>query len=146
MRTEQLMRWLILLLPALACMSAPGADSPAVASDRAAQGESATRGDRARIDRLRHQIKQLTDLSPLTVGKALAILGTRKGASRDAGTYNAEWALAPTDLIDGGRVGKGTNRPYAYVDITPAASVGLTFEDVASPLLHVPYTTESLGG
>ena len=136
------LRWLRLPVAALALLSAPMAHAqPAAASPTARTGSPGRRRDPARITQLLQRIKQLSELpTPLSEDKALAILQTRKGSSREAGKRNLEWALAPTGLIAGGRIGHGTNRPYAYLEITPAPSLGLTFEDVAQLMLHAPYT------
>jgi hypothetical protein len=132
------MRWLRLFLVALALLGPPMAPSRPAAAAQAAEGESRAKLDRARIDRLRRQIKRLTEQSPLTVDRALAILGSQKGAGGATSRVNFQWKLVPTDLIDGGRIGTLADR--AFVDIKPAAGLGLTFEDVASMFLHAPYS------
>jgi hypothetical protein len=128
-------RWLRLPLAALGLLLAPFSLTSATASP--ASVETITKAEREVIDRLREQIKQLTRQSPLTVEKALAILGSQKGDGGKTTIVNFEWKLTPTDLIDGGRIGTTAGKPF--VDIEPAARLGLTFEDVASMLLHAPY-------
>jgi hypothetical protein len=99
--------------------------------------ETRTRAERADVERLQRQIRRLTQQSPFTVESALAILGSSKGPGGKTTIVNFEWQLTPTDLIEGGRIGTVAGKPF--VDIKPAARLGLTFEDVASMLLQAPY-------
>jgi hypothetical protein len=122
-------------LAALGFLLVPSVSTTATAAP--ASVETRTSVEREGIDRLRQQIQSLTRESPFTVEKALAILGSKKGAGGQTTKVNFEWELTATDLIDGGRIGTVAGKPY--VDIKPAARLGLTFEDVVSMFLHAPY-------
>jgi hypothetical protein len=90
---------------------------------------------------LRGQVLALSRQSPLRIDAAVAILGSRLGPDIRHSIDPVHRPLGPTAVISG-----GTARDLPddkYLELYPAASLRVTFEDLAPTLLDFPLRIES---
>ena len=130
------------LIAAVVGLSAVGTETVQASWETAqapAEAASTTRlpDRRALVRQLVRQVLAISRQSPLTIERAVEVLGSRLGPEEHPTPYLTKWSLAPTPVISGGTL---TRMPDGIVfQLTPLPALELAFQDFDRQLLDLPY-------